>query len=225
MSIDFPTNIKEAPLNMRGLIDFVLNLLEQQAIKEHPQLFSFLQGKIAALVVLDTSNAVSEIDCNFYYQAKQLLDEGKKVQTVVANKLLGNAGVAFHDPLAKNTGGLSISSNKKVEPPVQILREHRGRVNWLLNLDDNTFASSSHDHTIKLWNYKGECLCTLRGDNTGPITTLLSMQDGTLVSKSYDGCLRLWNLARGECFHTIEIKDTVSSFIETKTGKLAICLS
>src|SRR3984885_3071348 len=112
MAVDLPSNVKEASLNVGGLIDFVLNLLEQEAIKSNQELSTFLGGKAEVLIALDTSAELSVEDRNFYTWAKKLLDEQKKVRSFVVGKLMGSS-TRTPQPSAHNISVLpSLPSNE-----------------------------------------------------------------------------------------------------------------
>jgi WD40 repeat protein len=78
---------------------------------------------------------------------------------------------------------------------------------WSLTFhpEGHIFFTSSHDHTIRVWDTQtGECLKTLLG-HTGKIPGIALTQDGkTLASVSHDTTIRLWDTTTGKCLTMLQ---------------------
>jgi len=84
-----------------------------------------------------------------------------------------------------------------------------------------TFASSSLDDTIKIWNlHSGEELLTLRGHTRGVNTIAISPDGKTLVSGSDDYTIKFWSYHTGTLLGTLkEHSRDVNSVTITSDGK------
>ena len=84
-----------------------------------------------------------------------------------------------------------------------------------------TFASSSLDDTIKIWNlHSGEELLTLRGHIRGVNTIAISPDGKTLVSGSDDYTIKFWSYHTGTLLGTLkEHSRDVNSVTITSDGK------
>ena len=59
-------------------------------------------------------------------------------------------------------------------------------------VDDNHFASSSFDRTIKIWNIRAlENVQTLKGHENN-VTCIIKLKDNRLVSCSNDKTIKIW---------------------------------
>jgi WD40 repeat protein len=81
--------------------------------------------------------------------------------------------------------------------PIISFKSHYDRVNSIsFSPDGSKIATSSHDQTTRVFNLKGECLCTL--NQTYPVNTSTFSPDGTkLLTASDDGTARVWDAAVG----------------------------
>ncbi|MEM9905452.1 MAG: hypothetical protein AAF921_10560, partial [Cyanobacteria bacterium P01_D01_bin.44] len=67
-----------------------------------------------------------------------------------------------------------------------------------------TFVSSSHDHTIKLWDATTfECLETLTGHENMVSSVAYSTDGKTIASASHDETVRVWDVATGQCLKVL----------------------
>ena len=78
-----------------------------------------------------------------------------------------------------------------------------------LEATNTHIASSIHgSKNIKLWNYNGELLHTLKGHSNDVIS--LAINDAYIISGSYDNTIKIWDYT-GTCLHTIKAhKDDVN---------------
>ncbi|MEH2149824.1 WD40 repeat domain-containing protein [Nostoc sp.] len=66
-------------------------------------------------------------------------------------------------------------------------------------------ASSSFDHTIRLWDLQTwECLRILQGHAGGLYAVAFDPSGQRLVSGSFDHTIRLWDLQTGECLRVLQ---------------------
>lgn len=86
----------------------------------------------------------------------------------------------------------------------KIDKAHEKKINKILPLTKDRFASSSDDKKIKIWNSKSnECTLTLEG-HTSRVFPLLQINDNNIISGGKDGTIRKWDLNTGECIKTLE---------------------
>lgn len=85
--------------------------------------------------------------------------------------------------------------------PVSENREHSNSVDALTAnpVGRSTYASGSHDNTIKVWDANSHrCVKTLNGHSDG-IWSLNYLADGKrLISASVDGSAKLWDVNSGQ---------------------------
>ena len=73
------------------------------------------------------------------------------------------------------------------------------------NSSNETIASASNDHTIKLWNLKtGQSYRTIQGHKNRVDFVTFSNDGKILVSSSADETIKLWNIETGECLKTLK---------------------
>ena len=64
-------------------------------------------------------------------------------------------------------------------------------------------VSASHDQTLRVWTFQGECIAELVG-HTALVYSAACSEDGTLIaSASEDNTVRTWR-PDGQCLQTIE---------------------
>ena len=112
----------------------------------------------------------------------------------------------YHGKAAADCGDLNI-------PEVfasKTLREHENSIDALCvnPRNENTFASGSHDHTIKLWDApKFKSKATLKGHAKG-VWSLTYNHDGSqLASASPDMSAKIWDVKSGKCTATVKGHD------------------
>ena len=72
-------------------------------------------------------------------------------------------------------------------------------------------VSASHDHTLRVWTFQGDCIAELVG-HTALVYNAACSDDGSLIaSASEDNTVRTWR-PDGQCLQTIEHPGTVCSF-------------
>ncbi len=81
---------------------------------------------------------------------------------------------------------------------------HSAIVLSLCRLDDNTFASSSGDNTVKVSNLKGTVLKTFK-EHTNWVWQVIKLDQNILASSSEDGTIKIW-----DC----KIEKSINTFIE-----------
>lgn len=86
----------------------------------------------------------------------------------------------------------------------QVLEEHEGEVNSVVELRDGRLASCADDETVVVCELStGECVQTLEG-HEDYVYCAVELGDGRLASCSHDSSVRVWELSRGECVQTLE---------------------
>ncbi|NBF02271.1 hypothetical protein GV819_08190 [Pseudomonas sp. Fl5BN2] len=71
--------------------------------------------------------------------------------------------------------------------------------------DGQTIATSSRDHSIRLFNLDGQTLKILQGHTADVISVCWSADGQTLVSSSDDGSIRRWDANTGQQLETIDL--------------------
>lgn len=71
--------------------------------------------------------------------------------------------------------------------------------------DDKLLASSSDDHTIRVWDFTLRNTVSFTEHTQGVESLSFSPQDPVLASSSEDETIKIWDLQRGECRKTLKI--------------------
>jgi len=62
----------------------------------------------------------------------------------------------------------------------------------VINVNEGTFASSSSDNSIKIWDYNElQCVQILKGHSDN-VLTMTVLKDGKIVSGSKDATVKIW---------------------------------
>jgi WD40 repeat protein len=85
------------------------------------------------------------------------------------------------------------------------IKAHSAIVLSLCCLDNNTFASSSGDNTIKISNLDGTVLRTFK-EHTNWVWQVIKLDDNIIASSSEDGSIKIWNS---------EIENSIITFNES----------
>lgn len=96
---------------------------------------------------------------------------------------------------------LSISNDEQIDHELCTLDHNVGVWGLTFSPDGKTFASiasSSNDHTIKLWNITGECIKTFDGHRDLVRDIAFSRDGKILASKSVDKTIRIWEVETGK---------------------------
>ena len=83
---------------------------------------------------------------------------------------------------------------------------HKGKVNDICDIGNNTFASCSEDKTIKIWDITtNKQICTLEG-HTEKVNKIIKQKqkDTIIISVSDDKSIRFWNVSKQTCITLIE---------------------
>ncbi len=92
---------------------------------------------------------------------------------------------------------------------------HRVNLAWgmcrgLALLNNIGVVSASHDQTLRVWTFQGDCIAELVG-HTALVYSAACSDDGSLIaSASEDNTVRTWR-PDGQCLQTIEHPGTVCS--------------
>ncbi|KAF7524678.1 hypothetical protein G7054_g11335 [Neopestalotiopsis clavispora] len=78
----------------------------------------------------------------------------------------------------------------------------------VFSIDGQRLASSSGDHTIKIWDVKmGACLQTLKGHDDSVWSVVFSTDGQFLASSSSDKTVKVWDATTGVCLETLKDHD------------------
>jgi WD40 repeat protein len=61
----------------------------------------------------------------------------------------------------------------------------------VINVNEETFASSSSDKSIKIWDNQLQCVQTLNGHSDN-VFTMTVLKDGKIASGSKDATIKIW---------------------------------
>lgn len=73
-------------------------------------------------------------------------------------------------------------------------------------------VSASHDQTLRVWTFQGDCIAELVGHTALVYNAACSDDGGLIASASEDNTVRTWR-PDGQCLQTIEHPGTVCSLI------------
>lgn len=141
-----------------------------------------------------------------------------------------NLTSTIHQSLNSSIRAQSSLFTKKIENIT--MTGHFSYVSSLIQLRDDTLASSSFDKTIKIWDLTPyNCKDTLTGYND-KVRCLIELKDGRLASGSEDKIIRLWNIIirksetslRGHTGHVISLTQLVNSKLASGSSDKVIRL-
>ncbi len=101
------------------------------------------------------------------------------------------------------------------------IKIHSAIVLSLCHLDDNTFASSSGDNTIKVSNLDGTVLRTFK-EHTNWVWQVIKLDDNIIASSSEDGCIKIWNCELEKSINTFYANAPIISLAFNKQTKQLI---
>jgi WD40 repeat protein len=102
------------------------------------------------------------------------------------------------------------------------IKVHSAIVLSLCRLDNNTFASSSGDNTIKISNLDGTVLRTFK-EHTNWVWQVIKLDDNIIASSSEDNSIKIWNCSIEKSINTFYESDPIISLsFNNKTSQL-IC--
>ncbi len=113
---------------------------------------------------------------------------------------------------------------------LQEIRDHKARIDCLINLKNGKIASGSGDGKIKIWDFDLEsnnytCTQTLEDDySCSPTTCLIDLENGLIASGHHNsGKIKIWNLEKNKLEFSFAAHDwTVTSLIYLKDTKKII---
>lgn len=101
------------------------------------------------------------------------------------------------------------------------IKVHSAIVLSLCCLDNNTFASSSGDNTIKVSNLDGTVLRTFK-EHTNWVWQVIKLDDNIIASSSEDGSIKIWNCEIEKSINTFYTNDPIISLAFNKQTKQLI---
>lgn len=109
--------------------------------------------------------------------------------------------------------------NYKVSKKMKI---HSAVVLSLCRLNDTTFASSSGDTTIKVANFDGTVLITLK-EHTNWVWKIIKLDDNIIASSSEDNTIKIWDCEIEKSISTFETNSPVISLAFNNKTRQLIC--
>jgi WD40 repeat protein len=101
------------------------------------------------------------------------------------------------------------------------IKIHSAIVLSLCCLDDNTFASSSGDNTIKVSNLDGTVLRTFN-EHTNWVWQVIKLDDNIIASSSEDNSIKIWNCRIVQSIITFQESDPIISIAYNKQTRQLI---
>jgi hypothetical protein len=95
------------------------------------------------------------------------------------------------------------------------IKAHSAIVLSLCRLDNNTFASSSGDNTIKVSNLDGTVLRTFK-EHTNWVWQVIKLDDNIIASSSEDGTIKIWNSEIEKSINTFHESNPIISLVYNK---------
>ena len=93
--------------------------------------------------------------------------------------------------------------NESPEKLIHKFEGHKYWVNDLVKCDENYFASSSNDGSIRIWDYKNKSFVhALNVDNRTQILCLIKLNDGRLCTGNLDSTIKIWDWKNNKCDKT-----------------------
>lgn len=101
------------------------------------------------------------------------------------------------------------------------IKAHSAIVLSLCRLDNNTFASSSGDNTVKISNLDGTILRTFK-EHTNWVWQVIKLDDNIIASSSEDGSIKIWNSEIEKSINTFHESDPIISLAYNKQTRQLI---
>ncbi len=134
---------------------------------------------------------------------------------------------AFHCYFLGKESGKIIVQNRKAKK-IHKLIGHKNKISGLVPLNDSShrfLASSSHDTTIKIWDFASEiCVQTLKS-SIGEIEALAQTSPELLIALSKRKFLEVWNVSNKRISNKIRVIETVYSPVLSMVGYENYCLT
>lgn len=116
--------------------------------------------------------------------------------TVSRNQSAATPRAGVPDARAAQNPSAEAGAGQESKAP-RLLQGHKGDVVALAVIDEDTIASGSWDHTVRVWRVStGECVAILEG-HTGHVSSICSVGVAQLASGSWDKSVRLWTVTKG----------------------------
>jgi WD40 repeat protein len=115
-----------------------------------------------------------------------------------------NCFLLFHRDLVSGSRDMAIKkwSGHRLST-VTTLNDHKGSILSLLQLLDGSLASTSMDHTIRIWGQDLKCVHVINGHEES-VLCLQQSSNGNLISCSSDRTIKVWEYSTYKCIKTIE---------------------
>lgn len=106
---------------------------------------------------------------------------------------------------------------------------HRVYLAWgtcrgLALLNNIGVVSASHDQTLRVWTFQGDCIAELVGHTALVYNAACSDDGGLIASASEDNTVRTWR-PDGQCLQTIEHPGTVCSLTSLGQHTTTNCIA
>lgn len=102
------------------------------------------------------------------------------------------------------------------------IKIHDAIVLSLCRIDDNTFASSSGDNTIKISNLIGNVLKTFN-EHSNWVWQVIKIDDNIIASSSEDCSIKIWDYEIEKSICTFQTDTPIMSLVFSKQAKKLIC--
>lgn len=154
-------------------------------------------------------------------KAKELTTKVFNLSWIMANQLIHKNQIPIF--INNNVEIYSIPSFSHIST----IQGHIKAVSWLIEVNDNKIITSSHDNSIKIWNYHKNkkiqyTLETTLNFHSSSVLQVIGINNNKFASCSWDSSIKVWDIVPPyTCYYTLKIsKYGLTSILLLSNGLL-----
>ena len=185
IDISFNNNINDIPK------EFMKYSLVNSLSNDNSRIYSIIQLHSNLILTGSEDGKIRIWDLNQPSPIKEIQEKGKIFCLLEFEENMILTGNDLND-----ISLLNLNSEQKINDFIG----HEGYITSLVKCDDNTFASSSNDYNIIIWNYSEKNqLRLIEKAHDSCVLSLIKLKDDSICSAGADLQIKKWDWKTGEC--------------------------